>query len=322
MNNKVELIRIFSFNARELVAGARKKSITKFNDSLDELKFFVTDFSPSKKKVDATDTSPVIPASPQIMKILMMDEVKFGKLIAGEAHRFYLASLISLERSRQSQPHNLAWQVVEHYYAAYYSVHYLMRIAGFSLNNLDEKAIKSFRKSAVVSLDNIQSGLSTIEFSENCKDIVIVKNDKSGGSHKDAWSIWAKILSHLITACQNDPVEYGATAIELIEHRRFIAVNDKKFNPSDIRGEVNYQFRGNSWCFEEKTNDRIRAINQELLNDDCNVFNSADRIQNLINNNKFIINLARHFFEYSLDAYPNGICKNIRHQFKGKIALI
>ncbi|ARD58961.1 hypothetical protein Y71_03155 [Kosakonia radicincitans DSM 16656] len=322
MNNETELLRLFSITARELVAGARKKSVTRFNDSLEKMHFIVTDFDPAQKRIEATATMPAVSASPQIMKILMLEEAKFGKFIASEAHRFYLASLVSLERSRQSQPHNLAWQVVEHYYAAYYSVHYLMRISGFSLSNLDDKAVKAFKKSALVPLDKLQAGLSTLEFTEDCRDITIIKNDKGGGSHKDAWSIWTKILNNLIIACQSDPVEYASTAIKLIEHRRFIAVNDKKFNPSDIRGEVNYQFRGDSWCFEEKTNDRINMINQELIDDDYDLFNRSDRIQNLINNNKFIINLARVFFEYSMEAYPNGICKSIRHQFKNKISII
>ncbi|WNY81916.1 hypothetical protein NNQ28_16550 [Cronobacter dublinensis] len=181
MISDAKLLRIFSFSIRELVAGARKKSVTKFSEGLEDLNFVVTQFNAAQKKTDATSTTPAIAASPQSMTLLMLDEAKFGKFIAGEAHKFFLAAMISLERARQAQQHNLAWQIVEHYYAAYYSVHYLMRVAGYSLTNLDDKAVKALKRSSVASIGEMQSGLCTLTFSEDCRDVIITKNEKGGG---------------------------------------------------------------------------------------------------------------------------------------------
>lgn len=322
MNEEKKLLRIFSYFVRELIAGARKKSVTKFNDNLEDLDFFVTHFNAAQKKIEPTATNPGSAALPQRMQLLMLDEAKCGKFIAGEAHKFFLASMISLERSRQAQQHNLAWQIVEHYYAAYYSVHYLMRVVGYSLTNLDDKAVKALKRHSVVNIDEIQSGLCTLNISQDCKDVLITKNERGGGSHKDAWSIWVTILTDIINLCKSDPEEYSKLEIDLLAHKKFIAVNDKKFNPSDIRGEVNYQFKGDAWCFEEKTKTRVQLITRALSSDECDLYSESDKILRLVNNNKFIINFARMFFEYSKVEYAHGICRSIHHQYKDKINVI
>ncbi|OSP18341.1 hypothetical protein B6S66_11695 [Citrobacter werkmanii] len=254
--------------------------------------------------------------------MLMIDDVKFGKFIAGEAHKFFLAAMVSLDRSRQVQQHNLSWQVVEHYYAAYYSVHYLMRVLGYSLTNIDDKAIKKVKEGAVVPLDGIRSGLSTIEFSLDCKELIIIKNEKGGGSHKDAWAIWVKIINQLIVECKKDHAEYSSLEVDLLSHKNFIAVNDHRFNPSEIRGEVNYQFKGNSWCFEDNTNACMNSVTKELLEDGYNLIGTEDKILKLINNNKFIINLAKRFFNYSSSEYKHGICRSLQNQYRNRIVTI
>ncbi|ULQ27275.1 hypothetical protein JFN85_02695 [Enterobacter hormaechei subsp. xiangfangensis] len=322
MSNDDKLLRLFSYFSRSLVAGARKKSVTRFSENLENLDFLVRGFTPAASKTPASATTPAIPATSQLIDMLMIDDVKFGKFIAGEAHKFFLAAMVSLERSRQVQQHNLSWQVVEHYYAAYYAVHYLMRIFGYSLTNIDDKAIKKIKEGSVVPMDGIRSGLSTIEFSIDCKEVIITKNEKGGGSHKDAWAIWIKILSQLIVECEKDHGEYSSLEIDLLAHKSFIAINDQKFNPSEIRGEVNYQFKGNSWCFEDDTNVRLSLVTKEIMKDDYNLTDAQDKILKLINNNKFIISLARRFFEYSSAEYKNGICRSLQNQFKNKIATI
>lgn len=317
-----KLLRLFSFSAREFVAGARKKSVSKFTDSLEKLDFMVSDYTAASKKINATASSLAIPAERQVLTILMLDDVKFGKLIAGEAHKFFLASMVSLERSKQEQQHNLAWQVVEHYYAAYYAVHYLMRVSGFSLTNIDEKALKAIKKSTTVPLEGVSGGLNTLEFSQDCKDIIIRKNEKGGGSHKEAWAIWVCILERLIVECRKDNEEYSSLEIELIAHRQFISVNDYQYNPSDIRAEVNYQFKGDSWCFEESKSSRISALYREIISDGYTLTSTEDKITNLINNNKFIIRLAKLFFEHSRKEYSKGICRSLHNQFKNKISTL
>nr|WP_314523536.1 hypothetical protein [uncultured Lelliottia sp.] len=296
--------------------------MTKFTAGLHELNFLVSSFTPASPKIKATATSQAIPAVTQEIILYMIDEGKFAKLIAGEAHKFFLASMISLERSRQSQQHNLSWQIVEHYYAAYYAVHYLMRVCGYSLTNIDDASLKTITKSSTVPIANPSGGLNTITFSDDCTQVVITKNEKGGGSHKDAWAIWAKILDKIITEAQKDDHEYSSLELTLVMHRNFITTNDHKYNPSDIRGEVNYQFKGDSWCFENNINHRVSTLHKEIVNDSYSLVDTGDRIINLINNNQFIINLARSYFKLSTEQYSYGICRSIQNQYKDKISTL
>lgn len=322
MSNSSKLVRIFSFLSRDLVAGARKKGVSKFADNLDDLNFIMTGFIPSSAKVKATPTTPMIPAVKQQIELYMIDDVKFAKLIAGEAHKFFLASMVSLERSRQFQQHNIAWQIVEHYYAAYYAIHYLMRVAGYSLTNIDDAAIKAMMRSNVTSNMSVQSGLSTMLFSDDCVNISLTKNDKGGGSHKEAWSIWVSILAQLIDQCKSDDMEYSSLELELKQHMSFIKINDQKFSPSEIRAEVNYQFKGQSWCFEDDTNGKIAIIQNSIAENSFSLSDTDDKLVKLINNNKLIINLARDFFKKANDDYSQGICRSLRNQFRSKISTL
>jgi len=322
MNDDVKFMRLFSFMMRELVAGANKKSVSKFTEEMKKLNFTITDFIPGSKEISATDTSPRIDAVRQTMKMIMSDEIKFGKLIAGEAHKFFLASMVSLDRSRQSQEHNIAWQIVEHYYAAYYAVHYLMRLAGYSLTNIDDATLKIIKTSAIMDIKSANGGLSTVEFSQDCKEIVIRKNGKGGGSHKEVWAIWIKILDVIIGAAQEDDHEYSSLEIKLQEHKRFIRISEEKFSPSDIRAEVNYQFKGDTWCFMDADNPRITKIKQHIDSDAYTLDASQDKVIRLINNNKLIISLARSAFTYSIKNYARGICRSINSQYKERICTL
>lgn len=322
MSNSDKLLRIYSFLSRDPVAGARKKGLTKFSDNLKDLDFILTSFIPSSLKVKATATTVAIPAVKQQISLYMIDDVKFAKLIAGEAHKFFLASMVSLERSRQLQQHNIAWQIVEHYYAAYYAVHYLMRIAGYSLTNIDDSALKALMRSNITGDMTAHGGLSTMIFCENCVNITLIKNEKGGGSHKEAWAIWANIIDDLIKYCKSDDVEYSSLELELKEHMRFVKVNDQTFNPSEIRAEVNYQFKGQSWCFEDDTNGKISTIQNSIAEDTFSLDGKEDKLLKLINNNKLIIMLARDFFKKSNDDFSQGICRSLRHQFKNKISTL
>lgn len=319
MSDDKKLLRIFSFMICELIAGANKKSVSKFTEEMKKLDFTITNFTPEVRRVQATDQNPEIPAVKQSMKILMSDDVKFGKLLAGEAHKFFLASMVSLERSRQSQAHNIAWQIVEHYYAAYYAIHYLMRLVGFSLTNIDDATLKIIKSSAIMNVSSASGGLSTMEFSQDCKDLTITKNEKGGGSHKEAWSIWTKILDSLISEAQKDDVEYSSLEIKIQEHKKFIKISEGKFSPSDIRAEVNYQFKGDAWCFMDADSPRITKIKNHIDSDNYTLDSTQDKVIRLINNNNFIISLARAVFLYSIDNYSRGICRSINSQYKGRI---
>lgn len=322
MNDNSKLMRLFSFMIRGLVAGANKRSVSKFTEEMSKLNYLITHFQPEIKKVKASATTPAIMAVKQKITMLMLDENKFGKLIAGEAHKFFLASMISLERSRQEQNHNIAWQIVEHYYAAYYAIHYLMRLAGYSLTNIDDQTLKKIKESKAINLTSAIGGLSTLYFSEDCKDIVITKNEKGGGSHKEAWAIWVSIIEDLIKEAAVDDAEYSSVELSLRNHKTFIKVAEGKFNPSDIRAEINYQFKGESWCFMDADNPRITKIKASINSDSFSFDATDDRVTRLINNNAFIISLARNAFTYSIENYTNGICRSINNQFKERISTL
>ena len=97
------------------------------------------------------------------------------------------------------------------------------------------------------------------------KILTLKKNlKKSGGSHQEAWQLWEGLVEKLRVSTNTDPVEYASTSIDLSAHKNFLVKSTAKYNPPEIRGEINYQFRGGSWIFETKAKDTINRIQRSI----------------------------------------------------------
>lgn len=302
-----KLLRLFTSLLRQEVVGAKKRGKAKVSEDIAKMNFIMTSFTPGPK---------------QTIELQMIDSKDFAVKIAGEANKFFLASMVSLERAKQIHNHNISWQIVEHYYAAYYSVHYLMRLSGYSVTNIDGAVFKKMIDSRVFpgAPPDIKGGLCSLRFDNSCEKVEIQKKEKGGGSHKDAWEVWSEIVKDLIVLAEGDIAEYAPLLMSLQEHSKFIERSAGYFSPPEIRGEVNYQFKGDSWCFEDKVRDKIDKIRRIINDDNVITVQTKDSVSNLINNNNLIIRLARSVFEYSVESYDKGMCRVIKKQYKDRIS--
>ncbi len=259
------------------------------------------------------------------IELQILDVDLLYRLLAGEANKFLLASRVSHKRSTQNQPSNASWQAIESYYAAYFGVHYLLRLTGVSVTNLDSKGVASIERSIYGPKPSftIPSGLYFMTYDVASTTLKLTKNTKkSGGSHQETWQRWEELLDRLCHQTNTDPVEYAAISMYLLEHKRFLVRSTSKYNPPEIRGEINYQFRGGSWVFEKNASKSVGILQRSL---------SAEGVlpppppptavtpEGLISTNKFIISLAKAVFLHVSEKYPKGVCRSISNKYKSYI---
>jgi len=295
----------------ESIATAKRTSHTRLVEQLTDIGFMT-------RKVD------LAPESVDI-EIQILDKDAACTLIAGESIKFFLASRLSYFRSAQEQPRNAAWQAVEHYYAAYYAVHFLLRVTGTLLSNLDKNTMDAIGKSLLSGSPaaTIPSGLYLLTYNESGGTLSLAKNLRrsGGGSHQDAWMLWGQLVAKLQIASQSDPREYARVSVDLIEHNRFLQLSTGHFRPPEIRGEINYQFKGGTWEFESKAIDSIRKVQLAIRQTRQGTISRAHSWEGLVSNNLIIIELARSIFCHFAENYPRSIFRSVANKYKASIAV-
>jgi hypothetical protein len=287
----------------------RQNSNERLVEKLDELEFSTRTISKSNDNV--------IEIELQILDVNLL-----YRLLAGEANKFLLASRVSFERSTQKQPRNASWQVIENYYAAYFAVHYLLRLTGVSLTNLDSNSIACIERSNYGSKPQFQisSGLYIMVYDDQTQTLKLTKKPKTGGSHQNAWQLWEELIDKISRQANADLVEYAATSIYLAEHKQFLVGSTLKYNPPEIRAEINYQFRGGVWVFEKDSSKSIGVLQRLLsVKDVSNSSNIASNPVGLISTNRFIICLAKAVFLHASERYPKGVCRSILNKYKAYV---
>jgi hypothetical protein len=257
------------------------------------------------------------------VQLQILDDDLLYRLLAGEANKFLLASRISHERSAQDQANNASWQAIEHYYAAYYGVHYLLRLTGISVTNLDLRCTSAITRSqyGAPPSPSVPAGLYIMQYDDSSKVLTLKKNLKrSGGSHQEAWQLWEDLIERLRARTNVDPVEYASTSIDLSEHKSFLIKSTAKYNPPEIRGEINYQFRGGVWVFEKNARDTIDRLQRSIAGATALAATSASTSEGLIANNKIIIGLAKAVFLHASEKYPKGICRSLANRYSSYVA--
>ncbi|HCB3503437.1 TPA: hypothetical protein MYV51_003295 [Citrobacter amalonaticus] len=310
MTNLVKIERLFKTISCPPVLGAGRVAHGRIIEKLDNLDFSLTN---------------VVVQPSQILTLHMFDSKEFAYYMSGEANRFFLASMISLDRAKNDESENLSWQVVEHYYAAYYAVHYLIRVSGNSLTNIDKAALNIILRSNLTgnTYQGLSSGLNLMCYDQSCEKIVLHKHDrkdKKGGSHADAWELWVSIIEKLLVAANADVEEYAESAVSLSEHLRFIKRSNNTFSPTVIRNEINYQFSNNAWCFDDLTKDKINRVRRAISENNMSLRNNnGDLLASLICNNNFIIFLAKKIFLSASQNNSKSICRSLLNKYKKKI---
>lgn len=251
------------------------------------------------------------------IELQILDDELLFQLLAGEAHRFLLAAILSHSRSKQVQVANVAWQAVEHYYSAYYAVHYLLRLSGRSLTSLDGAGVAAILRNNLLGapLPNIPEGLYELSCDVPNMTVTLRKKQKGGGSHQDAWAMWAEMLSEMQAVADQDPVEYASESMALTVHKKFLVRSTGKYRPPEIRGEINYQFRGKCWRFEKNAVKDI-ALLQKGITDSSMLSQSKDDAATLLRNNHLIFSIATALFNSMAERYPRSIARSLRNQYK------
>lgn len=287
------------------ILDAKRMSYDRFVEKIEDLEFVTRSVTQDAKEIS--------------IHLQIIDEELLQHLLSGEANKFWLASMFTLNRAHQMQNGNVAWQAVEHYYAAYYAVHYLLRISGVSLTNLDSKAISVIESNnfGVPISGNIPNGLYTIRYDKNNSTLQLKKNikNKGGGSHKDAWRLWEELILRLLKEAETDTVEYANTAVQLSEHRSFVVRSTDQYNPPEMRGEINYQFKGGVWIFEKNASKSINELQSFIPQPAVAPVKAPLNVKNLMSNNKIIIELAKKMFLHGANNYPRSICRHLAHKY-------
>jgi hypothetical protein len=284
------------------VLSARKNSADRLAEKLEQLDFVTRNVTQTNKET--------------IIELQILDPELLHRLLAGEANKFLLASRVSHERSKQVQSENVSWQAVEHYYAAYYGVHYLLRLTGVSITNLDQNSVRCIERNCLSGPVVVPKGLYVMFFDSSSNILILKKNtSKSGGSHIEAWQLWMELIEKICLEANSDIDEYARLSIELLEHKSFLIRSTGQFNPPSIRGEINYQFKGGVWIFERNSKDTINRLKRSIGATDSAALNINPTPDGLVDNNKIIINLARRVFIYASESYPKSICRSIAHKY-------
>lgn len=300
-----KLTRLFLPEAIDGLMKSKRLSNDRLIEKLDQLEFVTNKITQTPDNI--------------IIELQVLDEELFYNLLSGEANKFLLASRLSHDRSFQTQPKNASWQTVEHYYAAYYAIHYIIRVTGVSLTNLDSDAIKFILKNQLTSVrvSTIPTGLYILQYDDASKVITLIKDvkKKAGGSHKDAWKLWIELVEKLRLNCDADDLEYTNESLNLTIHKNFILKSIDKFNPPELRGAINYQFTGGSWVFEKNSIESIRKIQSNISSASSLLNSSSSKVELLVSNNKIIINLAKSIFLHSSSSYPRSICSSLANKY-------
>lgn len=261
----------------------------------------------------------------EIINISVFGDLELSNIFCSEANRFFLASIASYLRSLQIQSENASWQIIELYYAAYFSINYLMRISGFSITNFEAKDIDHIVRSYMSIHPNAvrpSRGMYILEYNNDDKELLLQKLEKKGGSHQAAWAVWFMLVEKMRRDAEKDEEEYLNESLFLSEHLRFLGQKDSCNFPK-IRGQINYQFKGKSWFFEEKSEVSVRAI-QKILSKDSN-FNEKNiesNVTKIINNSIFLVHFSNNIFLKNCQEYPRSISNSIKNKYNSLLNMV
>lgn len=302
--NYEKLLRLFIPITTSGLLSVRKNSHGRFAEKLGDLTF-VTD-SITTDNEESTIT----------LRILYFEE--YCRLLLGEAHYFLLASRLSHLRCLQEQPQNASWQIIENYYSAFFAAHYLLRISGTSLTHIDSNLTREIKRNYYGSPDQeIKSGIYFITSNEAQSKLTLKQNltRKPGGSHQDLWKLWIELIDKIKLQTMVDIEEYIDIDNQLNSYKMFLSSTSLQYGPPAVRGKVNYQFKGKSWVFEDKSRDEIRIFQNLIKNSQTEPPNREQTVKNLIFNNMFIINFAFQVFQHYTNNFPRSISRSIKNKY-------
>jgi len=90
-------------------------------------------------------------------------------------------------------------------------------------------------------------------------------------------------------------------------------------NPPEIRDEINYQFKGGTWIFENDAVSSVGKLQRPISTTHILAFDGESTPVGMITNNKIIIGLAVSIFSYAVERYPKSSCRALANKYSNYV---
>ncbi len=232
--------------------------------------------------------------------------------LANDCNRFAQAAIETMwSIGKVSQlPKSTSWASVQMYYAAFFSVHAILRIFGQACSQLENDHVD--RVLEIARATQLDGGVTSIEngfyFSSISNNEIIFKKLKD--SHADTWSSFSGLLTWLIDNVSSTTGlgAHKTDAVTLVSNIK-MAIHKSGASrgnwPSQVRNKVNYQHSHGVWYpYKGAIHDQKAVLrNSEWLKNpssfDLSV--SGNDISLLCNLSNSILSLMYHLMKYGYE---------------------
>ena len=223
----------------------------------------------TEKFLSTINVTPNLISDPNELSFYVGNPKRTPEYFCHEADRFASASFETLLSNAPvvGYERSTAWQLIRGYYAAFFSVHALLRLHGLACSRITSTTTaplnREVRRMHPGSLSMV-GGLYYIRSKSGGSEIALTKFDSTaGGSHE---ALWALLTDYMRTATQRalldsaDPVASAnfATTID-----KFTTVVKKRGGDmwfTQVRNRINYSHGYGSWFpYQGSTTDTARV---------------------------------------------------------------
>lgn len=120
---------------------------------------------------------------------------------ASDINRLSCAALETIFQIKENtEKKSIAWNLIQYYYAGFYSAHSIIKILGFGLVSLDDRVIQNLQKNMLAyntANISLSRGIYCLNIDKNKKIARFDKIAKYNDSHKGLWARFADLLKIL-----------------------------------------------------------------------------------------------------------------------------
>lgn len=194
---------------------------------------------------------------------------KIAEFFCHEADRFSSAAFESLivETSRPQYPRSVGWLLIRGYYAAFFSLHSLMRLHGWACTRLTPEVSTILNKEARLLFpggERIDAGLYLARTSNNNPELTFENLGGKGASHEALWSVLFPFLAKLTDIALDNPVDEQASqqlVASVEQFRTLVSKNGGAVWLTRVRNKINYSHEYGAWHpYEGSTCDTNRIM--------------------------------------------------------------
>jgi len=160
-------------------------------------------------------------AKDDLLEVTFYDATEVLSVWARDIDRLSCAAIETIVNITVSSKNKkfIAWNLVNYYYAAFYSAHSLLKILGFGLIQIDDSIIRSIKQKCIalgINEPHITNGMYCIQFDFMDSCMRFYKVNRYNESHKGLWQRFSDFLSILI-GVSVESGNYDSTCIKIRE---------------------------------------------------------------------------------------------------------